>query len=49
MPRGLDHPAGDPREPVVVWVPLILLAIPSLYSGAAYVGNVVFGDFGVRS
>jgi NADH-quinone oxidoreductase subunit L len=41
-----DHPAGDPHEsPWVVTVPLILLAIPSLYSGAAYVGNVVFGDF----
>ena len=29
----------------MVTVPLILLAIPSVYSGAAYVGNVVFGGF----
>ena len=41
-----DHPPGDPHEsPWVVTVPLILLAIPSVYAGAAYVGSVVFGGF----
>jgi len=41
-----EHPPGDPHEsPLVVTVPLILLAIPSVYSGAAYVGNIVFGGF----
>ncbi len=41
-----EHPPGDPHEsPWVVTVPLILLAIPSVYSGAAYVGNIVFGGF----
>jgi NADH-quinone oxidoreductase subunit L len=38
--------AIDPREsPWVVTVPLILLAIPSVYSGWAYIDKVVFGDF----
>jgi NADH-quinone oxidoreductase subunit L len=47
---------GDPRmdhhtrehlheSPAVVTVPLILLAIPSVISGAAYVGPMLFGDF----
>ncbi len=40
------HPHGDPREsPWVVTVPLILLAIPSVYSGWAYIDPIVFGDF----
>ena len=39
-------PAGPPREsPWVVTVPLILLAIPSIYAGWAYVDPVLFGDF----
>jgi len=37
---------GDPHEsPWVVTVPLILLAIPSIYSGWAYVDRVLFGDY----
>jgi len=41
-----EHAPGDPHEsPWVVTVPLILLAIPSLLAGAAYVGSVVFGDY----
>ncbi|MEO8739374.1 MAG: NADH-quinone oxidoreductase subunit L [Casimicrobiaceae bacterium] len=41
-----EHPPRDPHEsPWVVTVPLILLAIPSAYSGAAYVASVVFGSF----
>jgi NADH-quinone oxidoreductase subunit L len=38
--------AIEPREsPWVVTVPLILLAIPSVYSGWTYIDKVVFGDF----
>jgi NADH-quinone oxidoreductase subunit L len=38
--------AGPPHEsPWVVTVPLILLAIPSIYAGWAYVEPVLFGDF----
>jgi NADH-quinone oxidoreductase subunit L len=41
-----DHAHGDPHESTwVVTVPLILLAIPSVLAGAAYVGSVVFGDY----
>jgi len=37
---------GDPHEsPWVVTVPLILLAIPSIYSGWAYIDRVLFGNF----
>jgi NADH-quinone oxidoreductase subunit L len=37
---------ADPREsPWVVTVPLILLAIPSIYSGWAYVDRVLFGNY----
>ena len=43
--HGTMH-GGDPREsPWVVTVPLVLLAIPSLYSGWAYVDRVLFGNF----
>ena len=39
-----DH--GDPHEsPWVVTVPLVLLAIPSVYSGWAYIGPVLFGNY----
>ena len=39
-----DHGHADPHEsPWVVTVPLIILAILSVYAGAAYVGSVVFG------
>jgi len=45
-PGHEEHPHADPREsPWVVTVPLILLAIPSVYSGGAYVDPIVFGDF----
>jgi NADH-quinone oxidoreductase subunit L len=38
--------AIEPREsPWVVTVPLILLAIPSVYSGWTYIDKIVFGDF----
>jgi len=38
--------AGPPHEsPWVVTVPLILLAIPSIYAGWAYVDPVLFGGF----
>jgi NADH-quinone oxidoreductase subunit L len=37
---------ADPREsPWVVTVPLILLAIPSIYSGWTYIDRVLFGNF----
>ncbi|MGE5090292.1 MAG: NADH-quinone oxidoreductase subunit L [Candidatus Levyibacteriota bacterium] len=40
------HDAGPPREsPWVVTVPLILLAIPSVYAGWAYVQPMLFGDW----
>src|SRR5205823_4934864 len=38
--------AADPKEsPWVVTVPLVLLAIPSVYSGWAYVDQVLFGSY----
>ena len=44
--HGAEGHAADPREsPWVVTVPLVLLAIPSVYSGWAYVDRVVFGNF----
>lgn len=33
------------ETPPVVWVPLVLLAIPSVLIGAVYVGPMAFGDF----
>ncbi len=33
------------ETPWVVTIPLILLAIPSVFIGGAYVGDMVFGDF----
>jgi NADH-quinone oxidoreductase subunit L len=37
---------ADPHEsPWVVTVPLVLLAIPSIYSGWAYVDRLLFGNF----
>ncbi len=39
-------PSGPPKEsPWVITVPLILLAIPSVYAGWAYIDQVLFGDF----
>jgi NADH-quinone oxidoreductase subunit L len=42
-----DHGHGaDPHEsPWVITVPLVLLAIPSVYAGWAYVDPVLFGNF----
>jgi len=41
-----DHHVVEPREsPWVVTVPLVLLAIPSVYSGWAYIDRVLFGNF----
>jgi NADH-quinone oxidoreductase subunit L len=40
------HEHGKPREsPWVVTVPLILLAIPSVYAGWAYIQPVLMGDY----
>jgi NADH-quinone oxidoreductase subunit L len=40
------HGAVEPREsPWVVTVPLVLLAIPSIYSGWAYIDRILFGNF----
>jgi NADH-quinone oxidoreductase subunit L len=37
---------GPPREsPWVITVPLVLLAIPSIYAGWSYVGPMLFGEF----
>ena len=41
-----DHHSGPPHEPGwVVWLPLVLLAIPSLLIGAFTAGPMLFGDF----
>ncbi|HTS24145.1 MAG TPA: NADH-quinone oxidoreductase subunit L [Casimicrobiaceae bacterium] len=41
-----EHAHGDPHEsPWVVTLPLVLLAIPSIYSGWAYVDRVLFGGY----
>jgi NADH-quinone oxidoreductase subunit L len=41
-----DHGHADPHEsPWVVTLPLIALAILSVYAGAAYIGDVVFGPY----
>jgi NADH-quinone oxidoreductase subunit L len=40
------HGAHEPHEsPLVVTIPLILLAIPSIFVGAATIGQMLFGDF----
>jgi NADH-quinone oxidoreductase subunit L len=39
------HDATPHESPWVITVPLVLLAIPSLYSGWAYIGKVLFGDY----
>jgi NADH-quinone oxidoreductase subunit L len=50
-PQELGHneshgDGGDPHEsPWVMTVPLVLLAIPSIYSGGAYIDPVLFGNF----
>ena len=40
------HASGPPKEsPWVVTVPLILLAIPSVFAGSAYIEPMLFGEF----
>ncbi|MGF6265185.1 NADH-quinone oxidoreductase subunit L [Paraburkholderia youngii] len=44
--HGHGAHAHEPHEtPWVVWVPLVLLAIPSIVIGAIGVGPMLFGDF----
>jgi NADH-quinone oxidoreductase subunit L len=44
--EGDAHHGGPPKEsPWVVTVPLVLLAIPSVYAGWAYVEPMLVGDF----
>ena len=45
--HGGEHgPAGPPREsPWVVTLPLIALAVPSVYAGWAYIDPLLFGGF----
>ncbi|AUT68855.1 MULTISPECIES: NADH-quinone oxidoreductase subunit L [Paraburkholderia] len=41
-----DHHAHEPHEtPWVVWLPLVLLAIPSIVIGAIAIGPLLYGDF----
>ncbi|WP_341312744.1 NADH-quinone oxidoreductase subunit L [Paraburkholderia sp. IMGN_8] len=40
-----DHAHVPHETPWVVWVPLVLLAIPSVVIGAIAVGPMLFGDF----
>ncbi|MEO8674845.1 MAG: NADH-quinone oxidoreductase subunit L [Casimicrobiaceae bacterium] len=43
---GSEHHGGPPKEsPWVVTVPLILLAIPSVYAGFIYIDPMLFGGF----
>src|SRR5256885_2059315 len=45
-PDAHGQASGPPKEsPWVITVPLILLAIPSVYSGWAYIEPMLFGDY----
>jgi NADH-quinone oxidoreductase subunit L len=45
-PGAHDHAGGPPKEsPWVVTVPLVLLAIPSVYAGWQYMEPMLFGGF----
>jgi NADH-quinone oxidoreductase subunit L len=45
-PDSHAHAGGPPKEsPWVVTLPLILLAIPSVYAGWVYIEPMLFGDF----
>jgi len=45
-PDAHDHHGGPPKEsPWVVTLPLVLLAIPSVYAGWAYIEPMLFGDY----
>ena len=49
-PQAHDEHAGPPREsPWVITVPLILLAIPSIYAGWRYIEPMLFGNWFGRS
>jgi len=39
------HHHAPQETPWVVWLPLVLLAIPSVYAGWAYIEPMLFGDF----
>ncbi|MDO5290147.1 MAG: NADH-quinone oxidoreductase subunit L [Pseudomonadota bacterium] len=43
--HGHDHDAKPHESPWVVWVPLVLLAIPSIFIGAWALMPMLFGDF----
>jgi NADH-quinone oxidoreductase subunit L len=44
--HGHGHHGGEPHEnPWVVWLPLAVLAVPTVYTGYAYIGPMLFGDF----
>jgi NADH-quinone oxidoreductase subunit L len=45
-PDAHDHHGGPPREsPWVVTVPLVLLAIPSVFAGWTYIEPMLFGEY----
>jgi NADH-quinone oxidoreductase subunit L len=45
-PHGTDEHTGPPKEsPWVVTVPLILLAIPSVFAGWAFIEPMLFGGY----
>jgi NADH-quinone oxidoreductase subunit L len=45
-PDAHAHEGGPPREsPWVVTIPLVLLAVPSIYAGWAYIEPMVFGNW----
>jgi NADH-quinone oxidoreductase subunit L len=49
-PQAHDDHAGPPREsPWVITIPLILLAIPSIYAGWRYIEPMLFGNWFGRS
>jgi NADH-quinone oxidoreductase subunit L len=43
--HGHHGPVEPHESPAVVWVPLVLLAIPSLFIGALTIGPMLFGDY----
>jgi NADH-quinone oxidoreductase subunit L len=43
--HGHDHAHVPHETPWVVWVPLVLLAIPSVIIGAIGIGPMLYGDF----
>jgi NADH-quinone oxidoreductase subunit L len=43
--EGHHHDATPHESPAVVWVPLVMLAIPSVVIGYMTIGPMLFGDF----